>query len=350
MPLDPQPPVVASARASVPLNDQAPPPGEQPFPFPEPPGPAVAGVDARRRRRGNLVTIFAVVLFVLGAGYVTFAPRHGTPSSDSATTGSTPTPEPAATSSSGSASASASHSVRPSSTVPGTSDVAMPAGDIAGWHQTFADDFTEGDISSRWWNYDGQPGGDPGGWFDHTHVNTVNGDLVISGSRANTPNGSVYVTGGINNSKSFQQTYGLFKVRFRADVGRGIAYTMMLWPIGDIWPPEIDIAEDNGKDRKMTSATLHYGADDSKIHKEVTGNFSVWHTAELEWSPGKLTYRMDGKVWATMATPNVPDIPMSIAIQTQAWKCGGSWEGCPSSSTPANVNLYVDWVVAYSKA
>jgi len=38
---------------------------------------------------------------------------------------------------------------------------------------------------------------------------------------------------------------------------------------------------------------------------------------------------------------------MSIAIQSQAWWCG-TWEGCPDSSTPAEVNLYVDWVVAYS--
>ncbi len=344
MPLTPQNPVTASARASVPLNDQQPRAVDNAGDAMVPPADVDPAVSRRRERRGNLVTIFAVVLFVIGAAYVVFAPKHGGPAAGVAD--STPTPAPAASA----APASTPASVRPSATVPGSSGVTMPRGDLPGWRQTFADDFTAGSIDDRWWNYTGQPGGDPGGWFDPSHVGTADGDLVISGSRADTPNGNLYVTGGINNSKSFQQTYGLFKVRFRADVGRGIAYTMMLWPIGDVWPPEIDILEDNGKDRKMTSATLHYGTEDTKVHREVTGNFSVWHTAELEWSPGKLIYRLDGKVWTTMATPKVPDIPMSIAIQTQAWKCGGSWEGCPGTSTPATVKLYVDWVVAYSSS
>jgi hypothetical protein len=39
---------------------------------------------------------------------------------------------------------------------------------------------------------------------------------------------------------------------------------------------------------------------------------------------------------------------MSVAIQTQASKCSSTWLGCPNSSTPARVNLQVDWVVAYS--
>jgi Glycosyl hydrolases family 16 len=349
MPLDPSRPVTASARASVPLNDQQPPPADDGG-LAGAPAADKPDVLARKHRRGNLLTIFAVVLFVVGAAYVVFAPKHGDTGGGAGVAEKT-TPTPAPESASASASASPSRIPRPSSTIPGSSGVAMPKGDIAGWHQTFADDFMEGEIDDGWWNYQpSQPGGDPGGWFDPSHVSTVNGDLVISGSRADTPNGNLYVTGGINNSKSFQQTYGLFKVRFRADVGRGIAYTMMLWPVDDVWPPEIDILEDNGKDRKMTSATLHYGANDTKVHKEVTGDFSVWHTAELEWTPGKLVYRLDGKVWTTMTSSNVPNIPMSIAIQTQAWKCGGSWEGCPTSSTPAKVNFYVDWVVAYSKA
>jgi hypothetical protein len=70
----------------------------------------------------------------------------------------------------------------------------------------------------------------------------------------------------------------------------------------------------------------------------------------VEWSPGQLTYTLDGTVWATMTSRYVPSTPMSIAIQTQAWRCGNTWEGCPNSTTPATVNLHVDWVVAYSAA
>jgi hypothetical protein len=36
-------------------------------------------------------------------------------------------------------------------------------------------------------------------------------------------------------------------------------------------------------------------------------------------------------------------------MQSQAWPCG-TWEGCPNSSTPAQVNLEIDWIVAYKAA
>lgn len=306
------------------------------------------GPEKGRQRRSTIITIVAVVLFVVGAAYVIFAPKgSGAPGS----AGSPPPPAPAGSGSLGpTAQASGSGDPTASATVPGGSGEAMPEGDIPGWHQTFADDFTASGVSANWYNYNGQPGGDPGGYFVSSHVFTQDGNLVISGYKQQTPNGNIYATGGINNSKVFSQTYGLYKVRFRMDKGYGIAYTLMLWPSDDKWPPEIDILEDNGKDRTMTSATLHYGSSDVHVHREVTGDFTVWHTAELEWSKGKLVYRIDGKVWTTMTTSNVPSTPMSIAIQTQAWRCGGSWEGCPNGSTPKVVNLYVDWVVAYTKA
>ncbi len=222
----------------------------------------------------------------------------------------------------------------------------MPKGDIPGWHQTFADDFSHG--LDNWGAYDGQPGGDPAGWFSESHVSIVNNMLQIGGWVENTPNGTLYATGGVANDKVFSQTYGKYIVRFQMDKGYGIAYALLLWPSDDQWPPEIDILEDAGKDREMTSATLHYGSNNTMVHREIKGDFTGWHTAELDWAPGKLTYVLDGKVWTTMSTSGVPNTPMAIAMQTQAWPCGGTWEGCPNSSTPAKVNLHVDWVVAYS--
>ena len=44
------------------------------------------------------------------------------------------------------------------------SGVPMPVGNIPGWRQVFADDFTGATLdTSRWRLYWGQPGGDPGG-------------------------------------------------------------------------------------------------------------------------------------------------------------------------------------------
>lgn len=246
---------------------------------------------------------------------------------------------------SGSARASVDSGSAAADTAP--SGVDMPRGDIPGWHQTYAEDFTDAHLADRWYLYSGQPGGDPLGWWDPSHVTAAGGVLTVAGRRESTPNGDLYVTGGLSNAKTFSQTYGRFAVRFRMDKGYGLAYALLLWPTNNEWPPEIDILEDNAQNRDTASATLHYGSNNTQVHQETTGDFSVWHTAELDWTTDRLVYRIDGTVWATMTTTNVPDTPMSIAIQSQAWACG-TWEGCPDSSTPAEVNLYVDWVVAYS--
>jgi hypothetical protein len=229
------------------------------------------------------------------------------------------------------------------------SGVAMPVGDLPGWHQVLAEDFGGNALDrGRWDVYDGQPGGDPAGWWNPSHVLVGNDMLTIRGSQDQTPNGRSYVTGGISNAPSFSQSYGRFDIRFRMDKGLGIAYALLLWPTSNVWPPEIDIMEDNGHYRSDTSATLHYGADNHMVFRKVAGDFTKWHTAGLEWTPGKLVYYLDGKVWTTMSGSYIPKEPMHIAIQTQAWPCGGTWEACPDATTPAAVDLQVDWVTAYS--
>ena len=309
-------------------------------------------VASRRLNRSGMITAFFGLLLFGAASFWLFTPRGG---GDASTAGPATSAQATAAGATGGASATAS--AAPSGTAsagPGAgsgslvnSGVPMPKGDIPGWHQTFAEDFTGGDLNDRWYLYSGQPGGDPLGWWDESHVTAANGLLNIAGSRESTPKGNLYVTGGLSSSKSFTQAYGRYAIRFRMDKGYGLAYAMLLWPEDNSWPPEIDILEDNAKNRDMTSATLHYGQDNTMIHRETKGDFSVWHTAELDWTPGKLVYSIDGTVWTTMTSKNVPSIPMAIALQTQAWPCG-TWEGCPNSSTPKVVNFQVDWVVAYS--
>jgi beta-glucanase (GH16 family) len=307
-------------------------------------------VASRRRNRSGMITAFLGLLLFGAASFWLFTPKGG---DDTATAGAAASAAASPTGATGSASvpasaaAGATASAGAGSGPASGSGVPMPNGDIPGWHQTFADDFTGGDLNDRWYLYSGQPGGDPLGWWDPSHVAIRNGMLNIAGSRESTPKGNLYVTGGLSSTKSFTQKYGRYAIRFRMDKGYGLAYAMLLWPEDNSWPPEIDILEDNAKNRDMTSATLHYGTDNSMVHREIKGDFSVWHTAELDWTPGKLVYRIDGNVWTTMTSSHVPNIPMAIAIQTQAWPCG-TWEGCPNSGTPPVVNFQIDWVVAYS--
>lgn len=234
---------------------------------------------------------------------------------------------------------------------PPPSDVPMPAGDLPGWRMTFSEDFNGDDLTESWYIYDGQPLGDPGGWFMPSHVRQEGGRLVISGSREDTPNGNLYATGGVSNEKSFSQVYGRFDIRFRMDEGYGINYVILLWPSFQDWPPEINIAEDNGKSRDLITSTLHWGGHGSPTRyteRVLSGvDFTQWHTVGVEWTPGRLIMFLDGAEWARYETSNVPSVPMSLALQSQAWYCGGYFSDCPNNTTPPVVNMEVDWVVAY---
>jgi beta-glucanase (GH16 family) len=229
------------------------------------------------------------------------------------------------------------------------SGVAMPTGDIPGWHQVFADDFTGSALdSSKWRLYWGQPGGDPGGWFDPAHVSVSGGQMVLAGYR-DPADGGKWATAGVSSSPGLVQTYGKYLVRFRFDSGVGIAHAILLWPGDNSWPPEIDFSEDNGANRQTAYATLHYGANNTQVQRKVAVDLTQWHTLGVEWTPGRLVYTLDGQAWSTVTSSHVPSVPMTLDIQTQAWACGTStWEQCPNATTPAHVNLYVDWVVAYA--
>jgi beta-glucanase (GH16 family) len=226
----------------------------------------------------------------------------------------------------------------------------MPVGNVPGWREVFADDFSGGTLDrSKWRVYYGQPGGDPAGWFEPSHVNVSDGMLVISAYRDRAEGGK-WVTGGVSSSPGLVQTYGKYLVRFRFDVGVGIGHAMVLTAANGSWPPEIDFSEDNGSGRENTLATLHYGSDDKLISHGTAVDLTEWHTLGVEWTPDTLLYTLDGRIWLTTRTSAVPSVPMVLDIQTQAWPCVGTWGRCPDASTPAVVRLYVDWVVAYAPA
>jgi beta-glucanase (GH16 family) len=227
--------------------------------------------------------------------------------------------------------------------------VSMPTHDLRGWHLVFAEDFRHGLDTSRWGAYSGEPGGDPGGWWDPSHVVVRDGVLRLE-TYSDPAFGGRWVSAGVSSSHALKQTYGKYEVRFRVDGGKGVAAIILLWPVENHWPPEIDIAEDGGQagTRDTMSATLHYGADDSKIQRSVHADFTRWHTMGIEWTPGKLVYTLDGRPWSTVTSAHVPAEPMELDIQTQAGTCGDPYAPCPDSTTPAHVDMLVDWVVAYA--
>jgi beta-glucanase (GH16 family) len=224
----------------------------------------------------------------------------------------------------------------------------MPVGSITGWRRVFADDFSGHSLDrSKWRAYYGQPGGDPAGWFDPSHVKVANGALVISAYRAR-PDVGRWATGGVSSSPGLVQTYGKYLVRLRFGVGEGIGHALVLSTADGTWPPEVDFSEDNGSGRDRTLATLHYGSYHTRIARATAVDLTQWHTLGVEWTQRRLIYTLDGRRWVTMSTSGVPTVPMVLDIQTQAWPCAGTWGRCPDASTPPVVRLYVDWVAAYA--
>jgi len=110
----------------------------------------------------------------------------------------------------------------------------------------------------------------------------------------------------------------------------------------------VDFSEDPGKNRDSTLATLHYGAGDSRVQRALSIDLTKWHTFGVEWTPNFLVYTVDGQTWGRVDSSDVPAIPMALAMQTQVWPCGHTWEACPNSSTPSRTDLQVDWVSVYS--
>jgi beta-glucanase (GH16 family) len=146
------------------------------------------------------------------------------------------------------------------------------------------------------------------------------------------------------------QIYGKYLVRMRIDKGDGIGATALLWPVANVWPPEVDFYEDGGGARTGTSATLHCGPNGNnncQVQRGLSGDFSQWHTLGVEWTVSKLVYTIDGTLWATVTNRKVPSIPMDLDLQFQSLACS-QYNTCLDPSTPAEVDMQVDWVVAYT--
>jgi hypothetical protein len=279
------------------------------------------------------------------------APAPKSPASGSTgATSTTSTPAPTPAPPSGSTGGGGSSGEQPSGQ-------AMPLGNIPGWTQTYAQDFSGSAMPSGWYSYTGEPGGDPAGWWDPSHVSVSGGELQLLSSRdpAHCPSNCHalldFVSGGVQ-LYTHPQTYGKYEIRMRADNAKGLGLTVLLWPVSNNWPPEIDMIADVGWSPRIgTGVGVVFGANNTDLTaKNTTADLTQWHTWGAEWTPGKVAFTLDGNVWATETNPNVSSVPMNLAIQIQAYPCSGpgSFGVCADSSTPASSDFDVDWVTQYA--
>jgi hypothetical protein len=139
------------------------------------------------------------------------------------------------------------------------------------------------------------------------------------------------------------QQYGRYSVRFKTDKISGYKIAWLLWPTSENWAKgEVDFPEAD------LDGTI------SGFSHDVTGNpsrnawvvdtkksLTDWHTATIEWMPGKLTYNLDGQSWTTTDRSAIPTDPMRWVLQTETALSGKA----PTGSG----HVYVDWVAAWSR-
>lgn len=251
--------------------------------------------------------------------------------------------------------------VTPTPTVPGNesttspSGQAMPKGDLPGWHQVFTEDFTTdaaiGEFMKAygkkftvyddgWPDTAGKYHGAPSRYYPSKVLSAKGGllDLYL-----HTEKGTPMAAAILPILKNHM--YGKYTIRFKSDKLRGFKTAWLLWPDSQnggegARDGEIDFPE--GPLDGTINAFMHPKNGGQQDAFDSGVSYTSWHTASLEWSPGRVHFILDGKSVGT-STRGVPDTPMQWVIQTES-----CLDGCPSPSTAGH--LQIDWAVAYSPA
>jgi Glycosyl hydrolases family 16 len=253
----------------------------------------------------------------------------------------------------------------------------MPVGDIPGWHQVFADDFTTAvrarrfsgcragptlmtsscsglpaAVARKWWAY-------PDGWKDtgkgtyypskvlsiehgildyYIHTGTVRGKRVHMVA-ALVPRISGTPDGGL--------LYGRYVIRFRAAALPGYHAAFLLWPDSNDWPlaGEIDFPEGN-LDQRVYAFMHPQGAirGSQQDAYATRARFTSWHTATIDWTRSHCRFILDGKVIGT-SSAGIPATPLHWVLQVNA--NGGGLPGLPPSTKTAGI-IQIAWVTAYA--
>ncbi len=250
----------------------------------------------------------------------------------------------------------------------------MPTGDLPGWHQVFADNFTTdvplggfsgcatastlmaeqcsglpASVASKWWAY-------PDGWPDSSHagqyypskvlsihngvldyfIHTENGIHTVAAAVPKIPGG---VGGG-------GLQYGTYVVRFRASQMHGYKSAWLLWPDSGIWPAQGEIDFPEGNLDGQLSGFMHYMDASSGSQQDAyatPAGYASWHTAVIEWNPAGVSFVLDGRLVGT-STQHVPSDPMHWVLQTET-AIDGTVPGATESG-----DVQIDWVAVYAPA
>jgi len=210
---------------------------------------------------------------------------------------------------------------------------------LTGFARRYVNEFNGTTVPVGWTVFTGTPSGAPGGQFGSAHVVVRHGELQLN-TWPDPHYQNRWVTGGLCHC-GMTRTYGAYFVRSRI-TGVGPNEVMLLWPKSEIFPPEIDFNENEGR-LDNTSSTVHWGSTNQVEQHLLRIDMTKWHTWGVVWTPTAIEDVVDGKVWASVTRPEaIARVPMRLDLE-QRTMCQIHLQ-CPKKPS----SMYVDWVVEYS--
>jgi len=145
-----------------------------------------------------------------------------------------------------------------------------------------------------------------------------------------------FTSGLINTARSFRQKYGVFNAKIKMAGG---SVAQAFWMVSETMLPHLDVARfESGK----LYSNYFWGAGASP-HKSLSKTGGTKYADEyfiytLEWTPNKLTWKINGKVFKTQ-TSGVPQEEMYLNFSSSLKKDAAE-TGLPSA-------MEIDWIRVY---
>jgi beta-glucanase (GH16 family) len=234
-----------------------------------------------------------------------------------------------------------------------------PFREIERWDLTFDEKFNESELDRSKWmtkNYWGEKSMNQAYAMDDEKSFPTDGDniefydnkarIVTKASKAEglvwrPEQGFVledfdFTSGLISTAKSFRQKYGVFNAKIKMAGG---SVAQAFWMVSETMLPHIDVARfENGK-----LYSNYFWGTASSSHKSLSKTGGTRYSDEyfiytLEWTPNKLTWKINGKVFKTQSS-GVPQEEMYINFSSSLKK-DASENDLPSA-------MEIDWVRVY---
>jgi len=237
--------------------------------------------------------------------------------------------------------------------------------DQSSWHLVFDDEFSGSQLDPTKWtavNQGPSSGTGEQEFYQPDHVSVANGNLVIK-TDAQSSGGEPYTSGRVESDGLFTFTYG--RVDFRAKSPAGHGMWPAVWLLGNscgritgscsshpnAGAQEIDMMEQIGVHPSTNYMTLHAGPNDTGTQQCIWSGpdlTSDYHDYSLIWSPGEITWYVDGTNRCDKTVANSFDTPMYLIINNAVGSTSNAWDNnYPDSTTQFPQYTYIKYVRVY---